>query len=151
MQKEKYQFRGVGSPARDFPTDGSLKKQYLSKVLHLYFEEGMDYRSISEILPVSFASIGYWIRTFAKEYKSKTEIMEAISNLDKSSLEQSRKSTDKSNSGSSKDTASLESELANLKEELKYQRFRADAYDEMINVAEEQFNIKIRKKAGAKR
>ena len=150
MEKEKYQFRGIGSPARDFPTDGSLKKQYLPKVLHLYFEEGMDYRSISEILPVSFASIGYWIRTFAKEYKSKTEIMEAISNLDKSSREQSRKATDKSNCGSSKDTASLESELANLKEELKYQRFRADAYDEMINVAEEQFNIKIRKKVGAK-
>jgi transposase len=150
MKKEKYQFRGIGSPERDFPTGGSLKKQYLPKVLHLYFEEGMSYRSISKILPVSFASIGYWIRTFAKEYKSKTEIMEAISNLDKSSREQSGKATDKSNSGSSKDTASLESELANLKEELKYQRLRADAYDEMINVAEEQFNIKIRKKAGAK-
>jgi len=65
MQKEKYQFRGIGSPSRDFPTDGSLKKQYLPKVLHLYFEEGMDYRSISEILPVSFASVGNWIRTFA--------------------------------------------------------------------------------------
>jgi transposase len=150
MQKEKNQFRGIGSPARDFPTDGSLKKQYLSKVLHLYFEEGMGYRSISEILPVSFASVGNWIRTFAIEYKSKTEIMEAISNLDKSSREQSGKATDKSNSGSSKDTTSLESELANLKEELKYQRLRADAYDEMINVAEEQFNIKIRKKTGAK-
>jgi transposase len=60
-------------------------------VLHLYFEEGMSYRSISEILPVSFASIGYWIRNFTKEYKSKSEIMEAISNLDKSSREQSIK------------------------------------------------------------
>ena len=81
MKTEKYQFRGIGSPERNFPTDGSLKKLYLSRVLHLYFEEGMGYRSISEILPVSFASIGYWIRNFSKEYKSKTEIMEAISNL----------------------------------------------------------------------
>lgn len=71
MKTEKYQFRGIGSPRRGFPMDGSLKKQYLSKVLHLYFEEGMGYRSISEILPVSFASIGYWIRNFAKEYKTK--------------------------------------------------------------------------------
>jgi len=146
MKTEKYQFRGIGSPDRNFPTDGSLKKQYLSKVLHLYFEEGMCYRSISEILPVSFASIGYWIRNFAKKHKSKTEIMEAISNLDKSSHEQFKEA----NTGSSKDTGSFESELASLKEELKYQRFRADAYDEMINVAEEQFNIKIRKKVGAK-
>jgi hypothetical protein len=76
--------------------------------------------------------------------------MEAISNLDKSSLEPSKKSTDKANTGSSNETNSLASELARLKEELKYQRLRADAYDEMINVAEEQFNIKIRKKVGAK-
>jgi hypothetical protein len=150
MKKGKYQFRGKGSPCRDFPTDGSLKKQYLSKVLHLYFEEGMDYRSISELIPVSFASIGYWIRNFAKEHKSKTEIMEAISSLDESSCEESGKAKDKANTGSSKDTDTLEAEPASLREELKYQRLRADAYAEMINVAEEQFNIKIRKKAGAK-
>lgn len=149
MRTEKYQFRGKGSPLRDFPTDGSLKKQYLPKVLHLYFEEGMDYRSISEILPVSFASVGNWIRSFVKENKSKTEIMEAISNLDESSRGDSGKAKDNTHTGTSKDTGSLESELAQLKEELKYQRLRADAYDEMINVAEEQFNIKIRKKAGA--
>jgi hypothetical protein len=151
MKIEKYQFRGKGSIVRNLPTDGSLKKLYLSRVLRLYFEEGMCYRSISEILPVSFASVGYWIRNFAKEYKSQTEIMEAISNLDKFSLEQSGKEKDKVNTGSSKDTASLESELASLRDELKYQRLRADAYDEMINVAEEQFNIKIRKKVGVKR
>jgi hypothetical protein len=51
----------------------------------------MDYRSISKILPVLFSSIGYWIRNFAKEYKSKTGIMEAIANLDESSREASRK------------------------------------------------------------
>lgn len=150
MKTEKYEFRGIGSPRRDFPTDGSLKKQYLSKVLYLYFEEGMGYRSISEILPVSFASIGYWIRNFAKEYKTKAEIMEAISNLDESSRERLKKTKDNPDTVSSKDTESLKAELTNLREELKYQRLRADAYDEMINVAEEQFNIKIRKKVGAK-
>jgi hypothetical protein len=110
----------------------------------------MNYRSISEVLPVSFACIGYWIRTFAQEYKSKTEIMEAISKLDESSQERSKKAKNDIHTDSSKDTDTLEAELAGLKEELKYQRLRADAYDEMINVAEEQFNIKIRKKAGAK-
>lgn len=150
MKKEKYQFRGKGSPIRDFPTDGSLKKQYLSKALHFYFEEGMNYRSISEVLPVSFSCIGYWIRNFAKEYKSKREIMEAISKLDESSQERSKKAKNNIHTDSSKDTETLEAELARLKEELKYQRLRADAYDEMINIAEEQFNIKIRKKVGAK-
>jgi transposase len=120
------------------------------KILHLYFEEGMDYRSISKILPVSFASVGYWIRAFAQEYKSKTEIMKAISRFDGTSPDESKISKGNADAGTSKDTVSLEAELASLREELKYQRLRADAYDEMINVAEEQFDIKIRKKAGAK-
>lgn len=151
MKTEKYQFRGNGSPLRDFPTNGSLKKQYLSKVLHLYFEERMCYRSISEILPVSFACVGYWVRNFAKQYKSETAIMEAISKLDEPSCEDdSIKANDSINLIASKDTDSLATELAKLKEELKYQRLRADAYDEMINVAEEQFDIRIRKKVGAK-
>jgi hypothetical protein len=46
---------------------------------------------------------------------------------------------------------SLQSEVAHLQAQLKHERLRADAYDEMINVAETKFNIAIRKKAGAKR
>ena len=150
MKKGKYQFRGKGSPSRAFSTDGSLKKQNLSKVLHLYFEESMDYRSVGEIIPVSFSSLGYWIRNFGKEYKSKTEIMEAISKIDETSRVESGKANGIGSTGSSKDTDTLAAELARLKEELKNQRLRADAYDEMINVAEEQFNIKTRKKVGLK-
>lgn len=150
MKEEKYEFRGNGSPRRDFPTNGILKKQYLSKALHLYFKEGICYRSISEILPISFACVGYWIRNFTKQYDSKTAIMEAISKLDESSDKDSISAQDINNQATTKESDSLKMELAKLKEELKYQRLRADAYDEMINVAEEQFDIKIRKKVGAK-
>lgn len=45
---------------------------------------------------------------------------------------------------------SSENEIRRLKEELKYQQLRADAYDEMITVAEQQFSISTRKKADAK-
>jgi hypothetical protein len=45
----------------------------------------------------------------------------------------------------------LQAEVVRLQSELKGERLRADAYDEMINVAESKFNISIRKKAGAKR
>jgi len=37
-----------------------------------------------------------------------------------------------------------------LQAQVKQASLRADAYDEMINVAESKFNIAIRKKAGAK-
>jgi hypothetical protein len=76
--------------------------------------------------------------------------MKAISKYDGTSPDESRISKGNADAGTSNDTVSLAAEPARLREELKYQRLRADAYDEMINVAEEQFDIKIRKKAGAK-
>ncbi len=56
MRTEKYEFRGIGSPRRNFPMDGSLKKRYLSKVLYLYFEEGMRYVRITLMYYVNFYS-----------------------------------------------------------------------------------------------
>jgi hypothetical protein len=38
-----------------------------------------------------------------------------------------------------------------LEKELRREKLRADLNDEIINVAEQKFNIQIRKKAGAKR
>ena len=44
----------------------------------------------------------------------------------------------------------LEAEIKKLKQELEYEKLRATAFSTMIDVAEEQFGIDIRKKAGAK-
>ncbi|MDR1369770.1 MAG: hypothetical protein LBJ72_06550 [Dysgonamonadaceae bacterium] len=46
---------------------------------------------------------------------------------------------------------SLQAEVVRLQAQLKAANLRADAYDEMINVAESKFKIAIRKKVGAKR
>ncbi len=45
----------------------------------------------------------------------------------------------------------LEAENKRLEKALELEKLRAKAYDTMINVAEETFNIPIRKKAGTKR
>lgn len=45
----------------------------------------------------------------------------------------------------------LEQKVKRLEKELRHERLRATFYDEMINVAERNFGIQIRKKAGAKR
>ena len=44
----------------------------------------------------------------------------------------------------------LKDEIGRLQAQLRRAEIRADLYDEMINVAEKQFNIPIRKKPGAK-
>ena len=44
----------------------------------------------------------------------------------------------------------LEAELERLKLELEYEKLKSEAYDRMIDIAEEEFKIPIRKKSGAK-
>ena len=45
----------------------------------------------------------------------------------------------------------LKAQLKQAKKELDYEKLRAHAFDTMINLAEEKFNIPIRKKSGTKR
>ena len=48
------------------------------------------------------------------------------------------------------DVKALKAEISRLQKELAHESLRADAYNEMINIAEKRFNIPIRKKSGAK-
>ena len=45
----------------------------------------------------------------------------------------------------------LKAQLSQARKEAELEKLRAKAYDTMINVAEETFNIPIRKKSGTKR
>lgn len=55
-----------------------------------------------------------------------------------------------SSSKESDEIRSLKRQLQQQALELKKEKMRADFYDEMVNVAEEMFNISIRKKVGTK-
>lgn len=46
----------------------------------------------------------------------------------------------------SSDVSTLQAEIKRLKKALEHESLRTDVYDEMINVAEQQFGISIRKK-----
>jgi hypothetical protein len=48
------------------------------------------------------------------------------------------------------DLQSLKAEVSRLRKALREESMRAELYNEIINVAEEQFKIPIRKKAGTK-
>ena len=50
----------------------------------------------------------------------------------------------------SEELQSLRQELKQLKKDLAHERLRSTAYDKMIALAEEKFNIDIRKKSGSK-
>ena len=85
----------------------------------------------------------------AKEYGiGKSTVERIIRNFaasnDKSALLMKNKPTD----SLAEENKALREEILELKKKLHQETMRADFYDTMVDVAEEMFNIEIRKKAG---
>jgi dsDNA-binding SOS-regulon protein len=114
--------------------------QYFDEVIRLHYEHGYGGDRIFRILPIGHSTVSRWLSIFAAENKDKPVKM--------------RKSTPSTQppdaSPPPKDIKFLQSEVVRLQSALKQEKLRADAYDEMIHVAESKFKIAIRKKAGAK-
>jgi hypothetical protein len=121
------------------------QEQYLSEVLRLHYEKGYGGVRISRILPIGHATVSRWLAIFAPKTDRQCVKMQK--------QKQNQKSSPQPTGGDlqSKDIKALEAEIARLRVALREERLRADAYDELIRVAETKFRIAIRKKAGAKR
>ena len=118
------------------------RELYLEKALDLR-ASGLSYGRISKIIPVPMETLRNWCIKFAPSTKNvlqrlmsnKEQVNEQISERDQS-LPQ--------------DVQALQAELKKLRAALLNAEIKAEAYDELINVAEAKFGIQIRKKAGAK-
>ena len=117
------------------------QKQYFDEVIRLHYEHGYGEDRISRILPIGHSTVSRWIGIFAADKKEKPVKMRKSKSPVKLP----------SSSPEVKDVKILQLEVARLQGQLRDAQLRADAYEEMINVAENKFNIAIRKKAGAKR
>lgn len=126
-----------------FKIQTKQRAQYYSRVIELYLTGELSVRRIAKILPVGRATISRWIDNFAAE---NPETVQRVM-----SKRLTRKSLGKDVSPSGEETiASLRAELKVLRARLKDAEIKAEFYDEMINIAEREFNIPIRKKTGAK-
>ena len=126
------------------PYHSKKREMYYSQVISLYRDEHMGVRQISRIVPVSSSAISNWIRTFVAQNPEIT-----IERM-KKSVKPKAAGPAPSDAARSKDVKELQSEVERLTKELSRASMRADAYDELIKVAEKKFNIAIRKKAGTK-
>ena len=114
---------------------------YYDEVIRLHREYGYGECRTSKILPISHATVSRWIAIFESENKEKAVHMK-----------KQKPHPDVSTSATgTADIKALQREVNRLQGQLKQASLRADAYEEMINVAESKFNIAIRKKAGVKR
>ena len=97
-------------------------------------ERHLERKSTSEIAKeygISLTSVDRILRNFA-------------ASNDKSALLMKNKPTD----SLAEENKALREEILELKKKLHQETMRADFYDTMVDVAEEMFNIEIRKKAG---
>ena len=123
----------------------SREKREKGILLH---KQGYSYRQIGEKLGISPATVWNWVSKFAVENQS---VMKKKSTLvSKRLVGVTAPESSVMSSTVSKSSETDAQKIARLERELLESRILSDIYNEIINVAEEKFNIQIRKKAGTK-
>ena len=115
------------------------QRKYFSEVIRLHYEEGYGEDRIARIIPIGHSTVSRWIAIFAKE---KGKVIMA-----KDSYKAQTINVEKQQDA---DIVELKKRVRELEKQLLEAEIKAEAYDELINVAEAKFRIPIRKKAGAK-
>ncbi len=112
----------------------SKKEKYYNEVIRLYLEDGYGEEKISRILPIGHTTVGRWIANFVAEQEKKASVIAMKPNQENRSEE----------------LDALKAKVAELEEQLRIEKMRVCINEKMIDIAEQKFNIPIRKKAGAK-
>jgi transposase-like protein len=115
-----------------------LKEQIIQE----YLTQGCGFRKLAAKYGISRTTICKWVL-----------IHQGIHNLPPTQKQQSYSTSSMNSSpqkisSDNKQTTALQQKIAALEKQLEWQKLRADALDTMINVAEKQLDISIRKKPG---
>lgn len=114
------------------------KERYYSEVIRLYTELGYSIGHISRIFPLSYGTVKRWLSIFSEERK------------DNESAMKKKSSTPQNHMDTNEEIKALKAQIVRSERNFNNARIKAELYNEMINVAEQHFNIRIRKKSGAK-
>ncbi len=122
-------------------------EQYYDVAMDLYFHKGLGATQIIKQIPISRAGLYKWIAKFAVENGLKEP-----TDMSKNTAKGQPKSTlPEGQSSSTEDVQVLRARIDELEKQLRYEKMRAEAYNTMIDLAEDTFKVPIRKKSGAKR
>ena len=116
-----------------------LKEQIIQE----YLQQGCGYRKLQSKYGISRTTICKWVQVY-----------QGIHNLPPTDLQQKHYLKPMENKeknrldGSSEKEQELLKKIASLEKQLAHQELRAEVLDTLINVAEKQLNISIRKKPG---
>lgn len=111
--------------------------------LKLFYESGMSKRAFCRAHDIYSASmLNVWIEKYDKETKSVSLPLEEALNPPEAMSNRSKENYKDEN-------AQLKKRIKELEKALAYSRLETEARDLMIDIAEKNFSISIRKKAGA--
>ncbi|MBS1577031.1 MAG: transposase [Bacteroidetes bacterium] len=115
-----------------------LKEQ----IIREYLTQGCGFRQLAAKYGISRTTLCKWV-----------QIHQGIHNLPPTKKQQtysrsSMNSSPKKRASTSDETAALQQKIAALEKQLQWEKLRADALDTLINIAEKQLDIQIRKKPG---
>jgi len=123
------------------PEIGCLQNNHFmdikDKVIQEYLTTGCGYRKLEEKYDIGRATICNWVQVY-----------QAIHNLPKTSLQQKHYISPMKRKEKEADAnqAALLEKIASLERQLKHEELRTVMLDKLIDVAEKQLNISIRKK-----
>lgn len=133
-QNENGEYRWMEVPREKIIFDDEDKKRIVSE----YYQSREPAQKVAERYHLSSKQVLYsWIDKYLHEESLPLPENQSEATMAKKDPEERVKE--------------LEAENRRLEKALELERLRAKAFDTMINVAEETFNIPIRKKAGTKR
>jgi len=114
-----------------------------NQIIQEYLTQGCGFRQLAAKYGISRTTICKWVAIHQGIHNlSTTEKQQKYSN---SSMNSSQK---KSTDNDPQSAAALQQKIAALEKQLQWEKLRADALDTLINVAEKQLDIQIRKKPG---
>ncbi len=109
-----------------------------------YLLEGMPYRALAEKYGVSRSTINKWVLVYQGVHNLPRSHKQISYDLQQKALaNQSKQPTQRQQN-------ELEEKLALLEKQLEWEKLKSHALDTMINVAERELGIDIRKKHGTK-
>ena len=126
-----------------FKYQTEIRIRYYNQVIDVYKKTGYTSYRIAKlgIVPLSENTIEKWIANFVAEKGKITPHKVTI-------MRKPQETT--SSLETNNEVEALQKKIKELEAQLLRAEIQAEAYDEMINVAESRFKIPIRKKAGAK-
>ena len=114
------------------------------EVVREYLTDGVSYRALAKKYGVSRSTINKWVLVYQGIYGLSRSAKQVSYDLQQKTLGKKSKQAAKDHQ------SELEKKIEVLEKQLEWEKLRSKALDTMINVAEKELQIDIRKKHGTK-